>query len=556
MHQPLRLLLLTAMTPLLVAQTTIHVDVNATPPGNGSLAAPFPSIQPALSAALDGDTVLVRPGTYHESLVLVGRSITIESTAGPDTTVVDANNQDTVLQIAGLLASVSVEVNGFTFTNGNGTQFIGGRAGGVALAIAHASLHNCRITGNVGGRGAVGGIHISSGSLAMTRCEITNNTGGDMPFNKGGFSGRGGPGGLQVVDPVAAPLTLDLLDCLIAQNTGGDGFTFFFATGTGGSGGIELLANGLTIPNCRARNCNIVDNLAGNGDGAGRGGPGGLGLGPCNFELTNCTVADNAGGQVAGGGGTPGAGGIHCLAPSTSVDATNTIIWNNVDGSGNPSAIDQTLGAVVASSCDIQGGFAGPGNLNLDPLFRAAPANDYRLVAASPCIDAGDSAAANLPALDIEGDPRNVGGSVDIGADEGCWLGTDEGFTLRTPSTTGAAPDRCFLQLTPGDTVELQLLPPPPALVGSFALGYLQFRTNGSSGPVSPLGLPTIHVDPFSSLTLAYGIQPLPTSGASLVAPIPLGLSGLTIRAQYFALSPSATNGVFAATNAHEFEIQ
>lgn len=553
MHQ--RILLLAALAPAAVAQSTIHVDVNATPPGNGSLSAPFPAMQTALSAALDGDTVLVQPGTYNESLLLVGRSITIQSTDGPENTIVDAGNQNTVLQIAGLFTPIAVEVDGFTFTNGNGTQFIGGRPGGVAVAVADAIFNDCRITGNFGGGGAVGGISLGSGSLVMTRCEITNNTGGDTPLNKGGFSGRGGPGGMQIADPLGGPLTVDLLDCLISHNTGGNGVTFFFASGTGGSGGIELFANGLVTANCRARNCNIVDNLGGNGDAAGRGGAGALGLGPCNFVLTNCTVADNTGGHVTGGGGTTGAGGIHCLAPGTSVDATNTIIWNNVDSTGAPAAISQTIGSVVATSCDVEGGFAGAGNINLDPLFRDPPANDYHLVAASPCIDAGDGAAANLPTSDFEGDPRSVGGSVDIGADEGCLLGTDEGFTLRTPSTTNTAPDRCFLQLIPGDTVELQLLPPPPALVGSFALGYLQFRQNGNPGPVAPLGLPTIHIDPFSALTLAYGIQPLPAAGTNIVAPVPAALSGLTIRVQYFALSPAAANGVFAATNAHECEI-
>ena len=65
----------------------------------------------------------------------------------------------------------------------------------------------------------------------------------------------------------------------------------------------------------------------------------------------------------------------------------------------------------MSYSC-VQGGYAGTGNINSDPLFVGA--GDFHLQAGSPCIDAADGDAA--PAADIEGNPRwDDTGMDDIG---------------------------------------------------------------------------------------------------------------------------------------------
>lgn len=58
------------------------------------------------------------------------------------------------------------------------------------------------------------------------------------------------------------------------------------------------------------------------------------------------------------------------------------------------------------------------GNIKADPLFVSRAGFDYRLQAASPCLDAGTTAFVPVDALDLDGFARIHGASVDMGAYE------------------------------------------------------------------------------------------------------------------------------------------
>jgi hypothetical protein len=84
------------------AQTTITVPTN------------YPTIQSAINAANNGDTVLVAPGTYVENINFNGKAVTVTSSNGAGATIIDGNHNGTVVTFnhSETLSSV---LSGFTF---------------------------------------------------------------------------------------------------------------------------------------------------------------------------------------------------------------------------------------------------------------------------------------------------------------------------------------------------------------------------------------------------------------------------------------------------------
>src|SRR5256885_508954 len=89
--------------------TTIFVDDSALPGGDGSSANPFTTITAAINGASAGDTIIVRDGTYNES-VAINRSVTLISEHGSAATIINGQGTNANFSFA-----VSISANGVTF---------------------------------------------------------------------------------------------------------------------------------------------------------------------------------------------------------------------------------------------------------------------------------------------------------------------------------------------------------------------------------------------------------------------------------------------------------
>ena len=130
-----------------------------------------------------------------------------------------------------------------------------------------------------------------------------------------------------------------------------------------------------------------------------------------NITIINCTFLGNR--SLTGGTGWGGA--LHSRGANMTI--ANSIFWDN-----GPTGLYSQYGNTAISYSDIQGGLTSTGftdggnNISDDPGFTPG---DYHLQAGSPCIDTGFNAAAADITTDIDGEPRIVNSTVEMGADEG-----------------------------------------------------------------------------------------------------------------------------------------
>ena len=102
---------------------------------------------------------------------------------------------------------------------------------------------------------------------------------------------------------------------------------------------------------------------------------------------------------ITGNTASQGGGGIYNQGTSCP-SINNSILWNNT-----PEEINIASGYVTATYSDIEGGWAGTGNINSDPLFIDPTNYDYHLQWGSPCIDTGDPSSP----LDPDGTISDMG---------------------------------------------------------------------------------------------------------------------------------------------------
>ena len=268
-------------------------------------------------------------------------------------------------------------VNSFYF----GSRYVGG--GGVYLGGSGTVGGNTFAGNSVNGRnrGYGGGAYCSGTTLTVTNNTFTGN---DCRANDGGGIWCSGT-------------TVTLAGNTLKQNTAAQHGGGLFAAGS-----TVRLLNNLFVKNSQS--------------GSGYVGGGAL-LSATALDMINNTFTDNTAAGI-GGGVYIGVGGV-----SEILHVYNNIIWGNTSGSGGGDVHLAGTGSrkefVNNNASELTGVWdLFTGNLDLAPAFADPVNDDYHLTAASPCVNAGTNGAPELPATDLDGDPRIAGGTVDMGAYE------------------------------------------------------------------------------------------------------------------------------------------
>lgn len=339
------------------------------------------TIQQAVNAAkVPGARVLVSNGVYatggkavHGTItnrVAITKPIRVESVNGPAVTLIQGYQVPTTTNGSGAVRCVYLTngavLAGFTLTNG-ATQASAepGRdqsGGGAWCESVHAMITNCTFTRNSAssGGGASGG--------TLDHCTLRNNS---------AVSGGGGAYGST------------LNHCTLLSNSAGLG------------GGAERST---------LNHCTLAGNIAraeGGGDYQGL--------------LYDCILWNNS---AFYGGGVSQSTLNNCTLTSNSSDLgggayrsmlNNCILYDNT-ANWDPNYVPAYDGT-INYCCTTPLPSSGSGNISAPPLFVDRLRGNLRLQSNSPCINAGLNAFV-FASTDLDGRPRIVGGTVDIGAYE------------------------------------------------------------------------------------------------------------------------------------------
>ncbi len=431
----------------------LTVDINA--------AAGLTHIQDGIGSAGNGDTVLVMPGRYYETLNFTGKDIVVASMflLGGDTsyisrTIIDGSHANSRLVKFTSGETRAARLVGFTLTHAYHDQFSYAniRLGlGIYVAGSSPSIENNRILDN-----EFGNWYLDGGGICLIRSAalLQNNL---VQNNQGAYQGAG--------------IYMDSCSGLVVRNN-----IINANSSTSGYGCSE--GTGVCI--MRSDHIELTHNIISNNlnDQAGWGG--GFYAGNCTGLLivSNQVFSNNAEGcgggfylsqsqaifcnnLVYGNHAVQGAGiyfaysGFNVVNSTFSLNATdnslsyghgggiylenssphfyNTILFGDQSTAAGPEvAIMDSTSAPVFENCDIQGGKAAfylanavefkgtySSTIEEDPFFRGYGEYPFSLEFGSPCMDAGkcDTTGLFLPPDDLAGFPR-ISLGIDIGAYE------------------------------------------------------------------------------------------------------------------------------------------
>jgi len=366
----------------------------------------FPTIQGAIDASRPGDVVLVGPGTYVESLNIEDKGLlTLESEAGPESTIIDGGGAYQVIRIYAPVGSHDATYHVLGFTIRNGGQC------GISSFGAWTHVENNIVTGNRPSDegyvcGAIRNMQ-GGGRIVHNRVEGNRTT------------------GIWLLDPQGVVVE----DNRVEGNTyrGIEAFGHYLPDSSAkfvrnivrGNGEYEVLltdelhlqfADNLLVGSGLA-----VAYFASDWDGEGLSG-----------IVDNNTIVSTAGSQAP----------VTFYGRILNLKFANNIVYSGTDAPAmycSQSVLSvprmhhndafSTSGPPIHGDECVDGYASGQGNLSVDPRFDEAGDRDrWSLNAESPLVDQGDNRAVGNLRRDIRGVPRIFDGGhgsvVDMGAYE------------------------------------------------------------------------------------------------------------------------------------------
>jgi hypothetical protein len=448
----------------------VYVDLNAPGPEHDGETwdTAFVTIQEGVNAAGVGDEVWVADGVYLENVVMgagvgiYGGFLGAESSGYEDsfdqrdyernTAVIDGDESGSCVVLA-----VDAAVDGFTLTNGTGTQGAEGTYGGGVYCIAiedTGSVENNIICGNSADNGGGIACDYDASPYVLNNYiydnEATDSAGGIgcyfsqalLLYNLVCGNSADSTGGIYFLMSDGAAIGNLVLDNSAEDGHGGgigccesspelaDNVILYNLASASG-GGIACWSasspaiSGNTIAHnaaedgggvhcgfdCDASLCsNVISDNVAMLDG------GGIFCEECFPTVTNNTIAWNAAGR---------GGGIFC-GEAGSPTVTNNIVYVNFAAPEGGGIWCHEDAAPVLSRNDFWGnipeGYFGcdpaDDDFFADPEFVDPYSGDWHITSGSPCADAGDNDAPDLCESDWEGEDRIINGTVDVGGDE------------------------------------------------------------------------------------------------------------------------------------------
>lgn len=377
-----------------------------------------PTLAAAVAAAGPGDEIIVADGTYGGpgflNVSTAGKAVIIRSQNGAQSCTIDLAGAGRAFSIiSGETAATIIE--GFTITHGNANL-----GGAILCTGSSPTIRECIFIANLspGTGGSGGAIRCSNAKPLITECHFEDNSafawGGAIFLDVGSsaiiqqctfLSNGPSKGGAIYSQNGSHP---KITDCSFEANEGVigaaiynwnvnstiDRCTFRFNVSSFNGGAIANTGSGSpTIANCL-----IEGNSAVNG--------GGVLSSDTTTSIINCTIVENVAAARTGGGV------LHLGRGVTTI--RNSILWGN-----SPDQAAPADGAVILEDSTVQGGWPDDDVSAADPLFINPKAGDWRLAPASPAVNTGNpTALPSWATLDLDGNPRIVGSSVDQGAFE------------------------------------------------------------------------------------------------------------------------------------------